>query len=123
MTHQGTEAQAAPERLSYAAFITAWREDAIRIEVDPASAATLVSARLLLPFVAVAIIGLGIGLVLWGWTWAGLAVGAAGILVPRMIKRSAPGFLLTRIAEDPDLYEAAIECGALRYTRNFGSTP
>jgi len=114
------EPEKAPARpaLPHADFIAAWREGDLRVEVDPAAAAALVSARLLLPFIAVAIIGAGIGLVLWGWLWTGLGVGAIGILVPRVIKRSASGFLLEHIAEDPSLYQAAIECGALRYARS-----
>ena len=104
-----------PSTLPHATFITAWHEGSLRVEVDPAAAAALVSARLLLPFVAVAIIGFGIGLVLWGWLWTGLAVGAAGILGPRFIKRSEASFLLEHIADDPALYEAAVECGAVRY--------
>lgn len=107
----------APALLAHDAFAAAWREGKLRVDIDPAAAATLVSARLLLPFVAIAIIGLGIGLVLWGWLWTGVAVGVFGILVPRLIKRSAAGFLLERIADDPMLYEAAIECKALSFVR------
>jgi len=116
MTHPAPEKEPVPPRLSHGDFVAAWHEGKLRLDVNPAAAASLVSARLLLPFVAVAIIGVGIALVLWGWLWTGLTVGAVGILAPRYIKRSAAGFLLERIADDGTLYEAAIECGALRYT-------
>jgi hypothetical protein len=110
-------AQATEAKLSHEQFMAAWREGEIRIHVDPAAAATLVSARLLLPYVGMAIIGLGIALVLWQWLWTGLAVGAFGILGPRLIKRSAAGFLLERIPDDPALYEAALDWRALSYAR------
>jgi len=106
-----------PLYLVHEAFVAAWRKGELRIHIDPTAASSLVSARLLLPFMAVATIGLGIGLVLWGWLWTGIAVGVFGILVPRLIKRSAAGFLLERIAEDPVLYQAAIDCKALSYVR------
>ncbi|MCC6534152.1 MAG: hypothetical protein IT531_16510 [Burkholderiales bacterium] len=71
------------------------------------------SARLLLPFVAIAVIGLGIALVLWGWLWLGLGTGAIGIVAPRLIKRGAGGFLLSQIAGDADLYAAGVRAGAI----------
>lgn len=117
MKHVEPASGAAQACLSHAAFVTAWREGELGVDIDRAAAASLVSARLLLPFVAVAIIGFGIGLVLWGWLRTGLAVGAFGVLAPRLIKRSAPGFLLQHIAEDAALYQAAIDCGALKVTR------
>ena len=95
-------------------FVAAWRAGRVRIEVDPRLAGALVSQRLLLPFVAIAVIGLGIALVLWGSMLAGLAVGAVGILVPRLIKRGAAGFVTAHIAEDAELYDAAVRAGALR---------
>lgn len=109
----------APTRafLAHDDFVSAWREGELLVDIDSVAAASLVSARLLLPFVAVAIIGMGIGLVLWGWLWTGLAVGTVGVLAPRLVKRSAHGFLLERVAEDPELYAAALECKALSYAR------
>lgn len=115
MTLEGHNAPDLHAVLAHDAFVSAWHEGAIRIHIDPNAAATLVSARLLLPFVAVAIIGLGIALTLWGWLWPGIGVGAFGIIAPRLIKRSAAGFLLDRLPEDPALYLAALESGALRY--------
>jgi hypothetical protein len=100
--------------MTHAEFVSAWREGRIAIAIDSAAAARFVSARLLLPFVAVAVIGLGIALVLWGWLWTGLCVGAAGIVVPRLIKRAARGFLLAQIAPDPELYAAGVAAGVIR---------
>jgi len=99
--------------MEHAEFVAAWRSDRIRVQADPAAAAAFMSARLLLPFVGIAIIGCGIALVLWGWLWAGIAVGAIGILGPRLIKRGAHGFLLGHIATDAELYGAALKAGVI----------
>lgn len=107
-----TEAAVHPA-LTHAQFVAAWRAGAIRVHVDSAAAAALLSARLLLPFVAIAVIGLGIALVLWGWLWLGLGTGAIGIVAPRLIKRGAGGFLLSQIAGDADLYAAGVRAGAI----------
>jgi hypothetical protein len=95
-------------------FVAAWREGRVAVAVDPAAAARFLSGRLLLPFVAIAVIGAGIALVLCGWLWIGIGVGALGVLGPRLIKRGARGFLLDRVATDPELYAAGMAAGAIR---------
>ena len=70
--------------MSHAEFVAAWQEGRIAVAIDAAAAAAFLSARLLLPFVGIAIIGGGIALVLWGWIWSGLSLGAVGIVVPRV---------------------------------------
>ena len=97
-------------------FVAAWRAGKVRVEIDPRQAGAFLAARLLLPFVAVAVIGLGIGIVLWGWIWPGLAVGACGIVGPRLIKRGAGRFLLAHIADDAALFEGALHARAVRVT-------
>jgi hypothetical protein len=99
-------------------FVAAWREGRIAIAVDSAAAARFLSARLLLPFVAIAVIGAGIALVLSGWLWTGVGVGALGIVGPRLVTRGARGFLLSRIATDPELYAAGMAAGAIRLVPN-----
>lgn len=100
--------------MNHAGFVAAWRAGSVRVEIDPKAAEAFVAARLLLPFAAVAVIGLGIALLLWGWMWTGLAVAASGVVLPRLIKRSARGFLLAQIAADPLLYDDALRAGAVR---------
>lgn len=100
--------------MDHAQFIGAWRRHEIDVAIDPRAAAAFLSARLLLPFVAVAVIGIGIAVVLSGWIWTGLTIGALGMLVPRLIKRGAGGFLLQHIADDPQLYADALKAGALQ---------
>ena len=102
--------------MNHAEFVDAWRAGRVRVEVDPPKAGAFLSARLLLPLVAVAVIGLGIAVVLWGWMWLGLAIGALGIVVPRLIKRGAGGFLLAHIVDDAALFESALRTGAVRVT-------
>lgn len=104
-----------PPILDHKTFVTAWRADEIEVAVDPLRAARLMSSRMLLPFVAIAVIGFGIGLVLWGWMWTGIAIGSLGILGPRLIKRSAAGMLLQQVEHDAELYRDAVACGAVVY--------
>jgi len=104
--------------VTHAEFVAAWREGRIAVAIDPAEAARFVSARLLLPFVGIAVVGLGIALVLSGWLWTGIGIGAIGILAPRMIKRGARGFLLSRIATDPELFTAGVAAGVIEVVPN-----
>lgn len=77
------------------------------------------ASRMLLPFVTMAIVGIGIGLVLWGWLWSGLVAGALGIIVTKLIKRSAAGMVLQHVEHDPQLYLAAVSCGAIAYRKSI----
>ena len=104
--------------MTHAEFAAAWHEGRVSIAIDSTAAAAFLSARLLLPFVGIALIGLGIALVLWGWLWTGLAVGAFGIVVPRLIKRGARRFLLSQIATDADLFAAGVAAGVIRIVPN-----
>jgi hypothetical protein len=60
------------------------------------------------------VVGLGIALALIGWFFLGLAVIALGIIVPQLIKRSAPHFLLTQVLEDGAVYEEVTRSGLIR---------
>lgn len=100
--------------MTHAEFVAAWREGRVTIAIDPGAAAAFVSERLLLPFASIAVIGLGIALVLWGWLVTGIVVGAAGILVPRAIKRGARQFLLSQVGTDAELFEAGVGAGVIR---------
>ena len=46
----------------------------------------------------------------------GLAIIAIGIIAPRLIKRSAPHFLLTQSLQDPKVYEDVTRANILRVT-------
>jgi len=108
--------------MDHGEFVRAWREGRVRVALDRAAAARLVSARLLLPFIAIAVIGAGIAVVLLGHIWAGIAIGAIGILGPRLIKRGAGGFVLSQIAEDPEFFAQAVRSGAVQVIEGGADT-
>ena len=60
------------------------------------------------------VLGLGVGLALVGWLWSGLGIIALGIIVPRLIKRSAPHFLLTQALEDETMFNELMRSAAMR---------
>lgn len=103
--------------MTHTEFRSGYVSGAIKIEIDPNAAARYLSARLLLPFVMLPVVGVGIALALTGWIWTGLAVLAIGIVAPRLIKRSAPHFVLTHALEDERVYEEATRTNLLRVTR------
>ncbi|MBI3055869.1 MAG: hypothetical protein HYY77_17805 [Betaproteobacteria bacterium] len=93
--------------------MSARRNGALHVRIDPQQASRYVSARLMLPFVMLPVLGGGVALALIGWVWTGLAVIALGIVLPRLIKRSAPHFLLTQALQDENLYRELIAAGVL----------
>jgi hypothetical protein len=99
--------------MTHAEFVRAHRSGTLRVRCDPQRAANFLSARLLLPFMMMPVIGVGIALALTGRVWVGLAVIALGIIVPRMIKRSAPRFLLAQALHDEKLYLELTESGVI----------
>ncbi len=100
--------------MTHSDFTSAYRAGRVTVTFDPRRAAQLLSARLLLPVVTLPVLGLGVGLALMGWLWTGLAVIALGFIVPRLIKRSAPHFLLTQMLEDARAYEAICQADVMR---------
>ncbi|MBI2294234.1 MAG: hypothetical protein HYU73_28620 [Betaproteobacteria bacterium] len=99
--------------MTHAEFLSARRNGALHVRIDPQQASRYVSARLMLPFVMLPVLGGGVALALIGWVWTGLAVIALGIVLPRLIKRSAPHFLLTQALQDENLYRELIAAGVL----------
>jgi hypothetical protein len=100
--------------MTHTEFVAAYQRGEIRVEIEPQGAARLVSARMLLPLVAMPVLGLGVALALIGWIATGLALIAVGFIVPRLIKRSAPHFLLHQALQDPAAYEELVKQGVLR---------
>lgn len=103
-------------RLTHEEFRSAYAAGEVRVTIDPALAARFVSARLLLPLFMLPVLGIGVGLALMGWIITGLLVIAAGIVLPRLIKRGAPRFVLTQSLTDERFYEDAVNEGALHVT-------
>jgi len=102
-------------------FTDAYSRGAIKVEIEPQGAARFLSARLLLPFVQMPVLGIGVALALVGWIYTGLAVVAFGIVAPRLIKRSAPHFILTQALGDAKVYEEVTKTGVLRTTPVMGN--
>ena len=102
--------------MTHAEFIAAYARGEVKVEVDPAGAARFLSARLLLPFVAMPVAGAGVALALVGWIYTGLAVIAAAIVVPRLIKRSASHFVFQQVLQDERIYDEAVRANVLRLT-------
>ena len=94
----------ATSHLPHHEFVTAMHDRAITVNFDPKEAARFVSGQLLLPLVMLPVLGSGVALALVGWIWTGLLVIALGIIVPRLIKRSAPHILMLQALEDESVY-------------------
>jgi len=92
-------------------FVNAYAAGRVTVKFDPTGSGKFLSARLLLPLMMLPVLGAGVALALLGWLWSGLAVIAVGILVPRLIKRSAPHFLLTQMLDDEKIYVDAQRAG------------
>ncbi len=106
-----------PLRLTHHEFVAAYRDGTVTVHFDPQSAARFLSARLLLPLFMLPVLGIGVALALTGWIWSGLLVIALGIIVPRLIKRGAPRFLMHQMMEDEDLYREVLHAGIMRVVR------
>jgi hypothetical protein len=102
--------------VTHAEFTAACARGEVRVDIEPKAAARHLSARLLLPFVAMPVLGIGVALALVGWIVTGLAIIAAGIVAPLLIKRSAPRFLLQQALHDPAAYDELTRAGILRVT-------
>ncbi len=100
--------------MTHAEFVSAHRSGTLRVRVDPQLASRYVSARLMLPFVMLPVLGASVALALMGWVWTGLAAIVLGVVLPRLIKRSAPRFLLTQSLQDERLYRELTAAAVLK---------
>ena len=104
--------------LSHREFVAAFHDSTITVTFDPKGAARFVSARLLLPLFMMPVLGIGVALALTGWIWTGLSVIAAGIIVPRLVKRGAPRFLMHQMMDDEGLYREVVHAGIMHIGRH-----
>ena len=109
--------------MTHSEFTAAYAHGEIKVEVDPKAAARFLSARLLLPLFMMPVVGVGIALALAGWIFTGLAVIALGIIVPRLIKRSASHFVFQQALNDRAVYEEVTKSGLLRVVRMDDRSP
>jgi hypothetical protein len=111
--------------VTHAEFTERYRSGAIRVDIDRKAAARFMSARLLLPLVMLPVLGIGTALALSGSLWSGFGIIGAATLVPMLIKRSAPHFVMTQALEDGKFYEDAVAAKLFEVTatENRGQTP
>lgn len=102
--------------MTHREFQKAYAAGQVKVDVDPLAAARYLSGRLLLPLMMLPVLGAGVALALTGWIWTGLAIIAAGIVAPRLIKRSAPRFVLTEAIQDERIYQELTRSNVMRVT-------
>jgi len=102
--------------VTHSEFTAAYARGEVKVEVEPVAAARFLSARLMLPFLQMPVLGIGVALALVGWFFTGLGIIAAGIVVPRLIKRSAPHFVFQQALQDLAVYDEVTRAGLLRVT-------
>ncbi|HYG55385.1 MAG TPA: hypothetical protein VD965_08815 [Burkholderiales bacterium] len=84
--------------------MNSYRDGRIDVIVDREAAAKLVAARMLLPLVLLPFFGLAVALALAGYWIAGAAVFLGALGVRWAVRRSAPGFVLSRCLQDPQFF-------------------
>lgn len=99
-------------------FRNAYRQGQVRVQVNRQPAERLLSAKLLLPLFALPLLGAGVGLLLIGWWIVGLLVFLAGYVGQRLVKRSAPHFVLTQALQHEAWYQEALAIGAIQLEEN-----
>ena len=101
--------------LSHQEFVAQYHAGRLRAVIDRKAAARFVSARMLLPLVLLPVLGLAVGLAMTGSPWSGLAVFLAALGLRALIRATSHGFVLTRVLEEPQFYDAAVASGLLRH--------
>ncbi len=110
-----------PLTLTHREFVQAYGEGRIIVNFDPQASAKFLSAMLLLPLFMMPVLGIGVALALVGWLWTGLLIIALGIIVPRLIKRGAPHFLMQQMLDDEGIYRQAVHAGILHIVNRPGA--
>ena len=106
-----------PLTLPHAEFITEYAQGTVIVNFDAKAAARFLSGQMLLPLFMMPVLGIGVALALTGRVWTGLAVIALGIIVPRLIKRGAPHFLLQQALSDAGLYQELLRNRVIQLVR------
>lgn len=100
--------------MTHAQFVVAYEEGRLKVHVDPEGAARHVSARLLLPFVLLALLGVAVALALTGRYIVGGLLFVAALALRYAVRRTAPGFILQRALADERFYAEAVASGLLK---------
>jgi hypothetical protein len=80
--------------MTHAEFIAGCRAGTLKPRIEPALAARYFSARLALPMMRLPVLGAGVALALIGWILSGLSVIAFAAILPWLVARAAPNFVL-----------------------------
>lgn len=100
--------------MSHEEFVAAYASGRLRVRVDRARAAKLVSARLMLPFVLLPLLGLAVALALTGRLFAGIALFLFVLAFRYAVRASSQGFVLSRALRNPAFYQEALAAGILQ---------
>ena len=102
--------------MTHAEFVAAYQEGDVTVTIERMAAAKFVSRRMLLPLVRLPVLGIGVALALVGWLWTGFLVIAIGTLLPFLVRRTAPNFVMTQALQDERFYSDALAAGVLEVT-------
>ena len=100
--------------MSHEQFVAAYASGTLRVRVDRARAAKLVSARLMLPFVLLPLLGLAVAFALTGRLFAGIALFLLVLAFRYAVRASSQGFVLSRALQNPAFYQEALAAGILQ---------
>jgi hypothetical protein len=105
--------------MTHQEFVASYREGKLAVHVDPKAAAKLVSARSMLPLVVLPLLGLAVALAMTGYLITGAVLFVAALAFRYAVKKSSPGFVITRALENPEFYQQAVAARALTtYSRD-----
>ncbi len=104
--------------MTHAAFILALRAGRIKAGVDPKAAARFVAARMLLPWVLLALAGSAVALALSGQLLFGALALIAAIVTRRLVAASSAGYVLQRAIADPRFFAQVLAAGVLQIDQN-----
>ena len=102
--------------MTHAEFVAAYREGDITVTIERGAAGKFMDRRLLLPLVRLPVLGLGVALALVGWVWTGFLVFGIALLMPIVVKRTAPNFVMTQALQDEKFYKDALAAGVIELT-------
>jgi hypothetical protein len=99
--------------MKHAEFVVAYEEGRLTVRVDPEAAARHISARLMLPFVLLALLGVAVALALSGRYVVGGLLFVGALALRYAVRRTAPGFVLQRALSDERFYAEAVAAGII----------
>lgn len=107
--------------MTHEAFVTALQAGRLIVRVDPVAAARLVAARMLLPWILLAVAGCAVALALSGHLLSGALTLAVAIIARRLVATSSAGYVLQRAIANPHFFAEALAAGVLQIDENSKS--